>query len=61
MLTDGGAGGTARLGERRDIGFSPGQGVQEGEAGPVAQEGEEFGGERELSLARGTRMRIMRR
>jgi hypothetical protein len=35
--------------------------MQESEAGPVAQEGEEFGGERELFLARGTRMRIMRR
>jgi hypothetical protein len=35
--------------------------VQEGQAGAVAEEGQEFGGECELFLARGARMRIMRR
>jgi hypothetical protein len=61
MLADGRARGPARLGERRDIGLLAGQRVQEGEPGAVAQEGEEFGGERELFLAGGSRMRIMRR
>lgn len=61
MLTDGGAGRPARLREGRDIGLSPGQCVQQGEPGPVPQEGEEFGGERELFLAGAARVRIVRR
>jgi hypothetical protein len=35
--------------------------MEEGQAGAVAEQGEQFGGQRELFLARGARMRIVRR
>lgn len=59
MLADRGPSGSTRFRECRDVRFSAGQSMEQGEAGPVAQEGEEFRRERELVLVRGTRMRIM--
>jgi hypothetical protein len=61
MLADGGTGGAAHLGERADVGLPRDQGMQQGEPGAVTEQGEEFGGERELFLARGARVRKMRR
>lgn len=51
MLADGRTCGAARLREGGDVGLAAGQGVEQRETGAVAQEGEEFGGERELFLA----------
>ncbi len=60
VLADRGPGRVARLGEGGDVGLAGGQGVQQGQAGAVAEQGEEFGGQRELLLARCARVRIVR-
>lgn len=59
VLADGRPGRSARLREGRDVGLSPGQGVEEGEAGAVAEQGEDLGGQGELFLAGGARVRIV--
>ena len=59
MLADGGPGGPTGLRQCGDVGFSAGQGMQQGEASPVTEQCEKFRRERELFLGRGARMRIM--
>lgn len=51
----------ARLRQRRDIGLPFPEGVQQREPGAVAEQRQDLGGERELFLAGGARMRMVRR
>lgn len=60
VLADGGALGAARLGQCGDVRFLLGEGVQQGQTGAVAEEGEDLGCEGELFLTRFVRVRIMR-
>ncbi|GAA1262513.1 hypothetical protein GCM10009646_58150 [Streptomyces aureus] len=61
MLTDGGAGRAARLGERRDIRLAPAERVEQHETGAVGEEAEEVGGVGKLLVARISRVRTVRR
>ena len=61
MLADRGPGRAAGLGERGDIGLAAGQGVQQGQPGAVAEQGEQLRREREVLLAGCARVLIVRR
>lgn len=61
VLTDGGAGRAARVGERRDIRLATAERVEQHETGAVGEEAQEIGGVGKLLVARILRVRTVRR
>ncbi|OEU96748.1 hypothetical protein AN216_19180 [Streptomyces oceani] len=59
VLADGRSLGPAALGQRGDVRFRSGEGVEDAQARAVAEESEEFRGEGELFLAAVMRVRIL--